>query len=50
MKRLPWALFALWACLTPVTIALSLPGAVILGWEALRGTRAREQPRLGRSG
>jgi uncharacterized membrane protein YbhN (UPF0104 family) len=33
-----------------VTIALSLPGAVILGWEAVRGTRTREQPRLERSG
>jgi glycosyltransferase 2 family protein len=33
-----------------VTIALALPGAVILGWENLRGTRANEQPRLERSG
>jgi uncharacterized protein (TIRG00374 family) len=31
-----------------VTIALALPGAVILGWEGLRGARAR--PRLERSG
>ena len=27
-----------------------LPGAVILGWENLRGTGANEQPRLERSG
>jgi glycosyltransferase 2 family protein len=33
-----------------VTIALALPGAVILGWEGLRGARGREQPRLERSG
>jgi uncharacterized protein (TIRG00374 family) len=33
-----------------VTIALALPGAVILGWENLRGTRGREQPQLERSG
>ena len=33
-----------------VTIALALPGAVILGWEAIRGTRTRERPRLERSG
>jgi uncharacterized membrane protein YbhN (UPF0104 family) len=33
-----------------VTIALSLPGAVILGWEGLRGHRARERPTLERSG
>ena len=33
-----------------VTIALSLPGAVILAWEAIRGSRAREHPRLERSG
>ena len=32
-----------------VTIALSLPGAVILGWEGLRGTRDA-RPRLERSG
>jgi hypothetical protein len=32
-----------------VTIALALPGAVILGWEALRGTR-EARPRLERSG
>jgi glycosyltransferase 2 family protein len=31
-----------------VTIALALPGAVVLGWEGLRGTRPR--PRLERSG
>ena len=29
-----------------VTIVLALPGAVILGWENLRGTRAKKQPRL----
>jgi len=33
-----------------VTIALALPGAVILGWEGLRGSRLRERPRLERSG
>jgi hypothetical protein len=33
-----------------VTVALSLPGAVILAWEAIRGSRAREHPRLERSG
>jgi uncharacterized protein (TIRG00374 family) len=33
-----------------VTIALALPGAVILGWENLRRSRARERPRLERSG
>jgi uncharacterized protein (TIRG00374 family) len=33
-----------------VTIALALPGAVILGWEGLRGTRSHERPRLERSG
>jgi glycosyltransferase 2 family protein len=32
-----------------VTIALALPGAVILGWEGLRGTRDA-RPRLERSG
>jgi glycosyltransferase 2 family protein len=32
-----------------VTIALALPGAVILGWEGLRGTR-NARPRLERSG
>ena len=33
-----------------VTIALALPGALILGWEGIRGSRAREHPRLERSG
>ena len=33
-----------------VTITLSIPGALVLGWENLRGTRANEQPRLERSG
>jgi hypothetical protein len=45
----PEAAFATGFVFFLVTIALSLPGGVVLAWEALRGPRRRPSPRFERA-